>query len=133
MATHIKVPSSSANIGPGFDVIGLALNLYLELEVTVTRKESSEHSLNCRITYEGVNAEDVPLIAEDNLITRTAVYVLRCHGVRAFPPRHTSTSRTPYRWGEGWARRPLLSWRASSSRTRSAICSCPRRACSTTA
>ncbi len=29
----IKVPGSSANLGPGFDSIGLALNLYLTLEV----------------------------------------------------------------------------------------------------
>jgi len=29
----IQVPASSANIGPGFDSIGLALNLYLTLEV----------------------------------------------------------------------------------------------------
>lgn len=31
---QIKVPASSANLGPGFDSVGLALNLYLELEVT---------------------------------------------------------------------------------------------------
>lgn len=29
----IKVPASSANLGPGFDSIGMALNLYLTLEV----------------------------------------------------------------------------------------------------
>lgn len=29
----IKVPASTANLGPGFDSIGLALNLYLTLEV----------------------------------------------------------------------------------------------------
>ncbi|CAI6334817.1 unnamed protein product [Periconia digitata] len=83
--TVIKVPSSSANIGPGFDVIGLALNLYLEVQLTVTKQASSSNSLNCRITYDGVNASSVPLVAQDNLITRTALYVLRCHGIRAFP------------------------------------------------
>ncbi|KAF2707974.1 phosphoribosylformylglycinamidine cyclo-ligase-like protein [Pleomassaria siparia CBS 279.74] len=101
MATHIKVPCSSANIGPGFDVIGLALNLYLELAVTVTKQESSTHSLNCRITYEGVNAESVPLVAEDNLITRTAVYVLRCHGVRAFPSETHVHIKNPIPLGRG--------------------------------
>jgi homoserine kinase len=101
MTTYIKVPCSSANIGPGFDVIGLALNLYLELEVTVTRKESSEHSLNCKITYEGVGAEDVPLVAEDNLITRTAVYVLRCHGIRAFPAETQLHVKNPIPLGRG--------------------------------
>jgi homoserine kinase len=101
MATIIKVPCSSANIGPGFDVIGLALNLYLELEVTVMRKDSSEHSLNCKITYEGVGAENVPLVAEDNLITRTAVYVLRCHGVRAFPTETHVHVKNPIPLGRG--------------------------------
>ncbi|KAF2822705.1 phosphoribosylformylglycinamidine cyclo-ligase-like protein [Ophiobolus disseminans] len=101
MTTHIKVPCSSANIGPGFDVIGLALNLYLELEVSITRKERSKHSLNCRITYEGVGAESVPLVAEQNLITRTAVYVLRCHGVRAFPAETHLHVKNPIPLGRG--------------------------------
>lgn len=85
MTTIIKVPCSSANIGPGFDVIGLALNIFLEVQVTVTSKPSSDHPLYCRLTYEGVDAESVPLNAEQNLVTRTAIYVLRCHGIRNFP------------------------------------------------
>ncbi|KAE8833459.1 hypothetical protein PTNB73_05153 [Pyrenophora teres f. teres] len=101
MATHIKIPCSSANIGPGFDVIGLALNLYLELQVTVTTKDSSEHSLNCKITYEGVGAEHVPLVAQDNLITRTAVYVLRCHGIRNFPAETHVHVKNPIPLGRG--------------------------------
>jgi len=47
--------------------------------------KESKAPLNCVITYEGQGAEEVPLIADDNLITRTALYVLRCHGQRAFP------------------------------------------------
>ncbi|GAB2544087.1 homoserine kinase [Gracilibacillus alcaliphilus] len=34
MSWMIKVPSSTSNLGAGFDSIGLALNLYLELHVT---------------------------------------------------------------------------------------------------
>ena len=101
MATLIKVPCSSANIGPGFDVIGLGLNLYLEVALTVTKQESSTHSLNCRITYEGANAESVPLIAENNLITRTAVYVLRCHGIRTFPAETHVHIKNPIPLGRG--------------------------------
>lgn len=37
MSWEIKIPSSTSNLGAGFDSIGLALNLYLEL--TVTRGE----------------------------------------------------------------------------------------------
>ena len=82
----IRTPASSANIGPGFDVIGLALSLYLELKVTIDRsKKSSEQPLNCRIAYEGEGPEDVPLDPSANLITRVALYVLRCHDQRAFP------------------------------------------------
>lgn len=78
------MPCSSANIGPGFDVIGLALSIWLELRVEVESK-STEAPLNCVITYEGEGADEVPLIADSNLVTRTALYVLRCHGQRAFP------------------------------------------------
>ncbi|QCT74741.1 homoserine kinase [Macrococcoides canis] len=35
---YIKVPASTSNLGPGFDSIGMAVNIYLELEV-----EESEH------------------------------------------------------------------------------------------
>ncbi|RCW66946.1 homoserine kinase [Saliterribacillus persicus] len=34
MSWLIKVPSSTSNLGAGFDSVGLALNLYLELKVT---------------------------------------------------------------------------------------------------
>lgn len=82
----IRTPASSANIGPGFDVIGLALSLYLELKVTIDRsKQTSDQPLNCKITYEGQGVDDVPLDPSANLITRVALYVLRCHDQRAFP------------------------------------------------
>ena len=89
MSFTIKTPCSSANLGPGFDVIGLALSLYLELRVTVdTSKTSSDRPLNCSITYEGEGEDDpssISLDPEANLVTRVALYVLRCHDRRAFP------------------------------------------------
>lgn len=83
----IRVPCSSANIGPGFDVIGLALSLHLELRVTIDDSKSSELPLNCAITYEDQSGstESISLDPEVNLITRVALYVLRCHNQRAFP------------------------------------------------
>ncbi|KAM7223399.1 GHMP kinase, C-terminal domain containing protein [Rhypophila decipiens] len=84
----IRTPCSSANIGPGFDVIGLALSMYLELRVTIDRtKTKSEHPLNCRITCEGQgeSSGDISLDPEANLITSVALYVLRCHDQRSFP------------------------------------------------
>lgn len=33
LLARVRVPASSANLGPGFDTLGMALNLYLELDV----------------------------------------------------------------------------------------------------
>lgn len=76
--------ADGAESGPGFDVIGLALSVYLELQVTFS-SSSSNALLNCTITYEGQGAAEVELVADRNLLTRTALYVLRCHGQHAFP------------------------------------------------
>ncbi|KAM3469262.1 hypothetical protein MY5147_007188 [Beauveria neobassiana] len=100
----IKTPCSSANIGPGFDVIGLALSIYLELRVTVDRgKTRSEAPLNCRITYEGQGegGSDISLNPQSNLITRVALYVLRCHDQRAFPIETHVHIKNPIPLGRG--------------------------------
>ncbi|WP_305094606.1 homoserine kinase [Prescottella sp. R16] len=48
-----RVPASSANLGPGFDSLGLALGLYDEITVTTTNS-----GLTVRV--EGEGADDVP-------------------------------------------------------------------------
>ncbi|KAK7520762.1 phosphoribosylformylglycinamidine cyclo-ligase-like protein [Phyllosticta citriasiana] len=100
MACVIKVPCSSANIGPGFDVIGLALSIYLELHVTPNDGAAQSSPLNCRITYEGQGEEEVSLDPDSNLITRTALYVLKCHGQRTFPGVHVHI-KNPIPLGRG--------------------------------
>ncbi|KAM0333540.1 hypothetical protein ACHAQA_002205 [Verticillium albo-atrum] len=100
----IKTPSSSANIGPGFDVIGLALSVYLELHVTIDRsRETSDQPLNCRLTYEGQGegSADISLDPSVNLITRVALYVLRCHGQRMFPVETHVHIKNPIPLGRG--------------------------------
>ncbi|CAN6615063.1 homoserine kinase [Trichomonascus vanleenenianus] len=83
---EISVPASSANIGPGFDVLGLALSSFLVLKVNVdTNSPETKDPNNCDISYEGEGAAGVPLRSDENLITRTALYVLRCNGIRTFP------------------------------------------------
>ncbi|KAL5612215.1 hypothetical protein BROUX41_000245 [Berkeleyomyces rouxiae] len=101
----IRAPCSSANIGPGFDVIGLALSIYLEVTVTIDpTKQSSEYPLNCRITYEGAGTdggEPIPLNPADNLITRCALYVLRCHNQWEFPAGTHVHIKNPIPLGRG--------------------------------
>lgn len=86
-AFKIRVPATSANIGPGFDVVGLSLSLYLTLSVTQSESSLASESYSApRLTYSGEGAAEVPLDPYKNLITRVALYVLRCHQIPSFPP-----------------------------------------------
>ena len=66
--TTLRVPASSANLGPGFDSLGLALGIYLDC-----RFRPSEH---LSIQACGRDA-DLISTGEDNLIWQTALAVAR--------------------------------------------------------
>jgi homoserine kinase len=66
MRTTVRVPASSANLGPGFDALGLALSVYL-----TCRFQPSE---TLRIRVRGRDAKDIPG-DETNLIWQTALRV----------------------------------------------------------
>jgi homoserine kinase len=51
---RVRVPGTSANCGPGFDTLGLACNIYNDLELTLT----TEPGLEIQISGEG--AENIP-------------------------------------------------------------------------
>jgi homoserine kinase len=59
---HVRVPATSANLGPGFDALGLALGLYDDLEVSVT-----EDGLRIEIEGEG---EDLAGAGEEHLVVQ---------------------------------------------------------------
>lgn len=59
----VRVPATSANLGPGFDTMGVALNLYNEMEVVTGGVEPLE------ITVTGDGAEHVPLTHENIVFT----------------------------------------------------------------
>lgn len=40
---RVRVPATSANLGPGFDCLGLALNLYLEVDATLSEHDRFEY------------------------------------------------------------------------------------------
>lgn len=60
--TTIRVPASSANLGPGFDTLALALNLHLECRF--------EPAPEWQITVSGRDAPSIPT-DESNLIRQT--------------------------------------------------------------
>ncbi|KAL7545321.1 hypothetical protein ACHAWF_008684 [Thalassiosira exigua] len=88
----VRVPASSANCGPGYDCIGLAVDLWTE--VTITRAEEF------RITAEGDGAEEMPKDASNLLVTGVkAAYEAASKPV---PPLHYHVvSRIPYARGLG--------------------------------
>ena len=70
----VKVPATTANLGPGFDTLGLALSLYDELEVTV-RDAPGVH-----VDVIGVGAGEVPT-DESNLVVRTIAHTFGVYGL----------------------------------------------------
>lgn len=76
----MRVPASTANLGPGFDCIGLALKLYLKVAVRVV-PESSEA---CRFRIRGEGADALPG-TEGNLIFRAMCFTAEREGL-TLPP-----------------------------------------------
>jgi homoserine kinase len=82
-AVRVRVPASTANLGPGFDALGLALALYDEVEVALAPS-------GLRVEVRGEGAGQVPT-DETHLVVRalraacarcgyqTEGLVLRCH------------------------------------------------------
>ncbi|HYZ83779.1 MAG TPA: homoserine kinase [Bryobacteraceae bacterium] len=68
MPTVVRVPASSANLGPGFDALGLALDLHL----TCRFQPAGE----LKISVHGRDADRIPTTS-DNLIWQTALTVAR--------------------------------------------------------
>ncbi|SER78219.1 homoserine kinase [Gracilibacillus ureilyticus] len=78
MSWLIKVPSSTSNLGAGFDSIGLALNLYLELQVTRADEWEFIPASDC--------LESIPK-GKDNLVYEIAEKVANQYGgERELPP-----------------------------------------------
>ena len=69
------VPASTANLGPGFDSLGLALSCYDEITVTTTDS-------GLQVEVEGEGAAQVPL-GPDHLVVRALRRGLQAAGVNA--------------------------------------------------
>lgn len=72
----VRVPASSANLGPGFDALGLALGIYLECRF--------QPADQLTITASGRDADQIST-SEDNLIWQTALAVAKDTAAGALP------------------------------------------------
>lgn len=96
-SVRVRVPATSANLGPGFDAMGVALGLHDELLIRAVA------SPGVRVEVEGEGAGQVP-DDERHLVVRAVRVALDHVGA----PRRGSSScaATRSRTGAGWARRP---------------------------
>lgn len=73
---QISVPASTANIGPGFDSVGIALNLYLELEV---QPGDEWEFIPMSDAVQGLPS------GKDNMIYETAMFAAKRYGYEELP------------------------------------------------
>src|SRR5581483_1980480 len=60
-----SAPCSTANLGPGYDVFGLALDALYD-RVTLTRLPAKDGQIQIKVTGAGAGVVDIPLKAEEN-------------------------------------------------------------------
>ncbi|HWR85409.1 MAG TPA: homoserine kinase [Rhodoglobus sp.] len=98
----VRVPGTSANLGPGFDTMGLAVAVYDELVVTATPEPG------VRVDVEGVGAGEVP-VDETNLVV-TAIARTFAHAGRPLPGLHLRASNViPHGAGLGSSAAAIVS------------------------
>ncbi|CAN5319052.1 homoserine kinase [soil metagenome] len=90
----VKVPATTANLGPGFDTLGLALSLYDELEVTARAEPGAT------VTVEGVGAGEVPT-DETNLVVRSIAFTFEHYGIPLPGLELRAHNRIPHGRGMG--------------------------------
>ena len=90
---HVKVPATSANLGPGFDTLGLALARYDELDVEVIAE-------GLEIEVHGVGQGEVPL-DESHLVLRAIAHTFAHYGLERPPLRLVAHNSIPHGRGLG--------------------------------
>ncbi len=90
-SVNVRVPATVANLGPGFDALGVAVQMYLEIEIE-PRRDSIE------IMVEGEGAETLPQ-DDTNLVIRSMNTFFDHIGRR--PPGYAVRVRNPIPLGAG--------------------------------
>jgi homoserine kinase len=90
----VKVPATTANLGPGFDTLGLALSLYDDLVVTVRERPG------VTVTVRGVGEGEVPT-DESNLVVRSIAATLEKFGQQLPGLDITAVNSIPHGRGLG--------------------------------
>ncbi len=90
----LRLPSTAANLGPGFDTLGIALTLYNEFHVRVA--ENGAHSV--RVQGFGEHSLASP---DNNLFFEAYIKTCKHHDWHVFPLSVTAENRIPLQGGMG--------------------------------
>ena len=112
-AARVRVPASSANLGPGFDTLALALRLHLDCRF---RRADA-----LRITAEGRDTGSIPL-DESNLIWQTALAVAKAQNKELPPIELEIRNEIPVGKGLGSSAAALVAGVVIASRDLDLIC-----------
>jgi homoserine kinase len=94
----VRVPASTANLGAGFDCLGLALEMYLNVRATVVSTLGARAVARSR----GVGASAaLPSAPEENLIFRAMRHTAEREGLRLPPVRLAVQNEIPMASGLG--------------------------------
>eukprot|EP01061_Rhynchopus_euleeides_P041742 TRINITY_DN729_c1_g1_i1.p2 TRINITY_DN729_c1_g1~~TRINITY_DN729_c1_g1_i1.p2 ORF type:complete len:342 (+),score=151.84 TRINITY_DN729_c1_g1_i1:60-1085(+) len=88
----VRVPATSANLGPGYDTLGMSLDIWQEVTV--------ERAAKFSITTEGEGSEQVPSDSR-NLIIRGCERAFKMAGKAVPPMKYTVVSQIPFMRGLG--------------------------------
>lgn len=91
---RVRVPASTANLGPGFDALGMALGLYNEIEVEIT-------GIGLSLEVEGDGAERLQALGTQNLVARAVAGTLEKLGRQADGLRVRMLNHIPLSRGLG--------------------------------
>ncbi|HEY0704779.1 MAG TPA: homoserine kinase [Candidatus Acidoferrales bacterium] len=95
---EVSVPASTANLGPGFDCLGLALDLHLAARATVLDSTATGSSARTR----GVSgSSDLPSSPQENLILRAMAHAAKREGLTLPPVRLAVKNNIPIAGGLG--------------------------------
>ncbi|MCL5935438.1 MAG: homoserine kinase [Firmicutes bacterium] len=90
---RVQVPATTANLGPGFDCLGMALQLYNSVEMTAT-------GTGLHIDVQGEGSQDIPR-DEDNMVFQAAQKVFRQAGQQPTGLRIRLSNNIPVARGLG--------------------------------
>lgn len=90
----LRVPATTANLGPAYDCLGMALSIFMELKVEVADTYS--------FVIEGEGAEYISTKAEDNMVVQTCKLAFEQYAKKPMPPlRFRMKNNIPFGCGCG--------------------------------